>query len=116
MVQLTIVFQITMIQSKKRHEVLGCLASVVRAYGDFFNEGAHLMKRIEPDTDAIVESISEMKKASTALEKDLEKRHALISPGIKLIFYQHLKDTSRFTLHEIVSLRSKHLFYIEIIY
>ncbi len=71
-----------MIQSKKRHEVLACLASVVRAYGDFFNDGAHLMKRIEPDTDAIIENISVMKKASSALEKDLEKRHALISAGI----------------------------------
>jgi len=84
-----------MIQSKKRHEVLGCLASVVRAYGDFFVDGSSLMKRIDNDTNAIVENISEMKKVSLALEKDLEKRHSLISSGkinfsISFDMHQHL--------------------------
>lgn len=74
------VYQISMIQSKKRHEVLECLSSLVTAYGLFFKEGSHLFTEVEPENKAICKDIDDMKKISSLLEKQLEKRHSLVAP------------------------------------
>jgi len=75
-----IFFQLSMIQSKKRHEVLDCLTSLVNAYGIFFKEGSDLLTKVEPETKEITKDIGEMKRLSALLEKQLEKRHLLFSP------------------------------------
>ncbi len=74
-----------MIQSKKRQEVLDCLISMVNAYGIFFKEGSELFSQVEPETREIAKDVGEMKRLSNLLEKQLEKRHALVSPGVDFI-------------------------------
>lgn len=68
-----------MIQSKKRHEVLDCLTSLVNAFGIFFKEGSDLFNQVEPETQEVAADVSEMKRLSNLLEKHLEKRHNLVS-------------------------------------
>jgi len=72
--------QLSMIQSKKRHEVLDCLTSLVNAYGLFFKDGSELFSKVEPETKEISKDVVEMKRLSGLLEKQLEKRHSLVSP------------------------------------
>ena len=68
-----------MIQSKKRHEVLDCLTSLVNAFGIFFKEGSDLFSQVEPETKEVATDVAEMKRLSNLLEKHLEKRHNLVS-------------------------------------
>ena len=75
----TLPFQLSMIQSKKRHEVLDCLTSLVNAFGIFFKEGSDLFSQVEPETKEVAADVVEMKRLSSLLEKHLEKRHNLVS-------------------------------------
>ena len=83
--ELKFFLQLSMIQSKKRYEVLDCLTSLVNAYGIFFKEGSDLFVQVEPETKAITKDIGEMKRLSAVLEKHLEKRHALVSPDGQVV-------------------------------
>jgi hypothetical protein len=58
---------------------------MVNAYGIFFKEGSELFSQVEPETREIAKDVGEMKRLSNLLEKQLEKRHALVSPGVDFI-------------------------------
>ena len=75
----TLPFQLSMIQSKKRHEVLDCLTSLVNAFGIFFKEGSDLFSQVEPETKEVAADVVEMKRLSSLLEKHLEKNHFELS-------------------------------------
>jgi Arf-GAP/coiled-coil/ANK repeat/PH domain-containing protein len=75
------VYQISMLQSKKGHEVLEALVKYFDAYGDLFLRGVGLFDGDEfrQQGESLKSNISEMKAGSKALEKNLEKRHGYVS-------------------------------------
>jgi len=73
------VYQISMLQSRKRHEVLETLLSTIRASNDFFTQGRDMFDQLGPFTSTLTEDIITMKKDSASLERQLEKRHSHIT-------------------------------------
>lgn len=72
------VYQISVLQSKKKYEVLEALLSMLNSYGDFFRRGRGLFDDLEPFPASLMEEIQQMKKKSSTLEKIMEKRHSHI--------------------------------------
>ena len=75
------VYQISMIQSKKGHEVLASLSSYVDAYANLFHRGVTLFDGDEfrEQTEGLRTEIAEMRGRTKAIEKDGEKRHSHVS-------------------------------------
>nr|XP_040574543.1 arf-GAP with coiled-coil, ANK repeat and PH domain-containing protein 2-like isoform X2 [Lepeophtheirus salmonis] len=72
------VYQISMIQAKKKYEILDALMNFVRAYGSYFKTGANELfnSNTEAFDKQLEEMIEEMKTKTGSLERELEKRHA----------------------------------------
>ena len=73
------VYLITMLQAKKKHEVLDALLSMVKAYGNFFEEGQKLYQGSKTDTDQVRQNVRELRKKSIELDRMLDKRHVEIT-------------------------------------
>jgi Arf-GAP/coiled-coil/ANK repeat/PH domain-containing protein len=75
------VFQISMLQSKKKHEVLEALLNFVQTYGSFFRQGVELFSDVEPFAESLVSDIAQMKSKTATLERQLERRHSRVAEG-----------------------------------
>ena len=73
------VYLITMLQAKKRHEIVDALLVLVNAYGVFFKQGGELFQEFEPFSKELGKEICEMRSRTAALEKAMEKRHAVVN-------------------------------------
>ena len=72
-------FQISMIQSKKRTEVLEALLGFVDAYSQHFHEGKSYFEDLDVFTQQLGIEIDGMKNKTDTLDKQLEKRHGYVS-------------------------------------
>ena len=73
------VYLMTMLQAKKRHEIVDALLVLVNAYGLFFKQGNELFNEFEPFSKELGKEICEMRSRSASLEKVMEKRHAVVN-------------------------------------
>ena len=73
------VYLMTMLQAKKRHEIVDALLVLVNAYGVFFKQGDELIQEFEPFSKQLGKEICEMRSRTAALEKNMEKRHAIVN-------------------------------------
>ena len=73
------VYLMTMLQAKKRHECVDALLVLVNAYGHFFKQGDDLFQEFEPFSKELGKEICEMRSRTSALEKVMEKRHAVVN-------------------------------------
>ena len=78
------VYSITMIQSRKRHEILDALLRMVNAYGAFFHQGEKMYKDSKQFAQELNTEIKEMRQNTTELEKAMESRHADITKESEL--------------------------------
>merc|ERR1719508_20627 len=73
------VFQISMLQQKKKHVVLDSLANFMSAYNTFFHQGSDLFSDIEPFLRQLQGNLQVMAESHLVLEKQLEKRHTYVT-------------------------------------
>lgn len=73
------VYAISVIQAKKRHEVLGTLLSYMQACSTFFHQGSDLCEDLEPFFKKLGEDISNMRSETLKLEKEMENRHSYVN-------------------------------------
>jgi len=73
------VYQISMLQQKKKHVVLDSLANFMSAYNTFFHQGSDLFSDIEPFLRQLQGNLQVMAESHLVLEKQLEKRHTYVT-------------------------------------
>ena len=78
------VYQISMLQHKKKQIVLDSLSSYMSAYNTLFHQGTGLLNNSEPFLKELQGSLQEMTDTSAALEKQLEKRHTYVTQAENL--------------------------------
>ncbi|KAL1417638.1 hypothetical protein MTO96_026689 [Rhipicephalus appendiculatus] len=73
------VHQLSCLQSKKRHEVLQTLLSLMGAYSTYFHQGSDLFEDSEPFLKQLGSTLEKLSKESTDLSKQLDSRHTLVT-------------------------------------
>ena len=73
------VYQISMLQQKKKHIVVDSLSNYMGAYNSFHREATGLMLDNEPTLKEINGHLVTMTEVAAALEKQLEKRHTYVT-------------------------------------
>ena len=73
------VYQITMLQQKKKHTVLDSISNFMSAYKTLFHQGTELMLNNESNLKTIQSNLVLMTEKTSSLEKQLEKRHTYVT-------------------------------------
>jgi len=73
------VYQISMLQKRKKHVVLDSLSSFMAGYSAFFRQGTNIFSETDPFLSQLNKNIQGMKDSCLALEKQLEKRHTYVT-------------------------------------
>eukprot|EP00092_Neocalanus_flemingeri_P015121 GFUD01016338.1.p1 GENE.GFUD01016338.1~~GFUD01016338.1.p1 ORF type:complete len:839 (-),score=276.93 GFUD01016338.1:342-2858(-) len=73
------VYQISMLQQRKKHLVLDSLANFMSAYNTFFHQGSDLFSDLEPFLRQLQGNLQSMAENHVVLEKQLEKRHTYVT-------------------------------------
>merc|ERR1719400_448927 len=73
------VYQISMLQKRKKHVVLDSLSSFMTGYSTFFRQGTNVFIDTDPFLSQLNKNIQGMKDSCQALEKQLEKRHTYVT-------------------------------------
>ncbi|XP_012282480.1 arf-GAP with coiled-coil, ANK repeat and PH domain-containing protein 2 [Orussus abietinus] len=73
------VHALTMLQSRKRHEILGTLLSYVRACFTYYHQGSDLAQDLDPFLRDLGEELARMRGDSMKLEKEMENRHVYVT-------------------------------------
>ncbi|XP_030842353.1 arf-GAP with coiled-coil, ANK repeat and PH domain-containing protein 2 isoform X2 [Strongylocentrotus purpuratus] len=72
------VFQINIVQSKERHEVLNTLLSFMHAQFTFFHQGYDLMKDLNPTFKELGNKLQGMNTKASTEKRKMEDRHSLV--------------------------------------
>ena len=72
-------FQISILQSKKRTEVLESILGLVKAYSNHFHQGQEYFQDLDVFTQQLSIEIDTMRTKTDTLDKQLEKRHNCVS-------------------------------------
>ncbi|OWF46700.1 arf-GAP with coiled-coil, ANK repeat and PH domain-containing protein 2-like isoform X2 [Mizuhopecten yessoensis] len=79
------VFQINILHSKKRFDILETLLSFMHAQSTFFHQGHELFKEFEPEMKCVATQVEELSAKASLERKDMEQRHSLVQQkNIKL--------------------------------
>ncbi|XP_064461329.1 arf-GAP with coiled-coil, ANK repeat and PH domain-containing protein 2-like [Ornithodoros turicata] len=73
------VHQLSCLQSKKRHEVLHTLLSLMHAYSTYFHQGSDLFQESESFLKNLGTNLEKLGKESVDLSKQLDSRHVLVT-------------------------------------
>jgi len=73
------VYQISILQSKKRTEVLESMLGLVKSYSNHFHEGQEYFGDLDVFTQQLSIEIDTMRTKTDTLDKQLEKRHKCVS-------------------------------------
>ena len=73
------VYQITMLQQKKKHMVLDSISNFMSAYKTLFHQGTELMLNNESNLKTIQSNLVLITEKTSSLEKQLEKRHTYVT-------------------------------------
>ncbi|XP_022085475.1 arf-GAP with coiled-coil, ANK repeat and PH domain-containing protein 2-like isoform X2 [Acanthaster planci] len=72
------VFQVKLVQTKERHEVLNTMLSFMHSQNTFFHQGFDLMKELEPSLKELGTQLQILNDRAKADKKDMEGRHTLV--------------------------------------
>lgn len=70
---------VSLLQTRKRHEVLGTLLSYIHACSTFFHQGSDLCQDLDPFLKKLADEVVGMRQQSAKLEKEMENRHTLVT-------------------------------------
>ncbi|XP_066997590.2 arf-GAP with coiled-coil, ANK repeat and PH domain-containing protein 2 [Anabrus simplex] len=70
---------LSLLQAKKRHEVLGTLLSYMHASSTFFHQGSDLCQDLDPFFKELADEVGVMRQQSAKLEKEMENRHSYVT-------------------------------------
>jgi len=73
------VYQISMLQHRKKHVVLDSLSNFMGAYNTFFHQGSDLFGDLEPFLKTLQGNMQSLAESTSILEKQLEKRHTYVT-------------------------------------
>ncbi|BES96235.1 centaurin beta [Nesidiocoris tenuis] len=73
------VYAISMIQSKQKLVILGCLLSYMQANVTYFHQGSDLCESLQPFLRKLNSDVLELQSGTKQLEKTLGERHNLVS-------------------------------------
>ncbi|KAG6440688.1 hypothetical protein O3G_MSEX001370 [Manduca sexta] len=71
--------KITMMQARKRHEILATFLSYLQACCTYYHQGADLSEDLEPFLKSTAEEISTMRNDTKILDKEMENRHTIVN-------------------------------------
>lgn len=71
--------KITMLQARKRHEVLATFLSYLQACCTYYHQGADLSQDLEPFLKSTADEISTMRDDTKILDKEMENRHTIVN-------------------------------------
>jgi len=78
------VYQISMLQHKKKHLVLDSLSDYMTGFKTFFKVGSDLFSESEPYLRQLKDNLHGMAQTTASLEKQLEKRHTYVTQAENL--------------------------------
>ncbi|XP_050457957.1 arf-GAP with coiled-coil, ANK repeat and PH domain-containing protein 2 [Cataglyphis hispanica] len=70
---------LTMLQARKRHEILGTLLSYMHACITYYHQGSDLAQDLDPFLKDLSENLVKMRSDSNKLEKEMENRHIYVN-------------------------------------
>ncbi|KAG7188432.1 hypothetical protein KM043_008078 [Ampulex compressa] len=70
---------LTMLQARKRHEILGTLLNYMHACITYYHQGSDLAQDLDPFLKDLGENLVRMRGDSTKLEKEMENRHIYVT-------------------------------------
>jgi Arf-GAP/coiled-coil/ANK repeat/PH domain-containing protein len=70
---------ISLLQTKKRHEILSTLLSYMHACTTYYHQGSDLCADLEPFFKTLADEIGDMREDTSLVEKELENRHATVN-------------------------------------
>ncbi|XP_053982337.1 arf-GAP with coiled-coil, ANK repeat and PH domain-containing protein 2 isoform X1 [Hylaeus volcanicus] len=73
------IHSLTMIQARKRHEILGTLLNYMQACITYYHQGSDLAQDLDPFLKDLGENIIKMRADSIKLEKEMENRHIYVT-------------------------------------
>ncbi|XP_015185756.1 PREDICTED: arf-GAP with coiled-coil, ANK repeat and PH domain-containing protein 2 [Polistes dominula] len=73
------VHALTMIQTRKRHEILGSLLTYMHACITYYHQGSDLGQDLDPFLKDLSEDLVRMRDDSNKLEKEMENRHIYVT-------------------------------------
>ncbi|XP_059049173.1 arf-GAP with coiled-coil, ANK repeat and PH domain-containing protein 2 [Achroia grisella] len=73
------VHKITMLQVRKRHEILATFLSYLQACCTYYHQGADLSEDLEPFLRTTAEEVSTMRNDTKTLDKEMENRHTIVN-------------------------------------
>lgn len=68
-----------MLQTRKRHEILGSLLSYIHACFTYYHQGSDLAQDLDPFLKNLSDSLTKMREDSSKLEKEMENRHIVVT-------------------------------------
>ncbi|KAF9409595.1 hypothetical protein HW555_011068 [Spodoptera exigua] len=71
--------KITMLQARKRHEILATFLSYLQACCTYYHQGADLSEDLEPFLKTTAEDIAAMRNDTKILDKEMENRHTIVN-------------------------------------
>ncbi|XP_003704249.1 centaurin beta 1A [Megachile rotundata] len=73
------IHSLTMIQARKRHEILGTLLNYMNACITYYHQGSDLAQDLDPFLKDLGENLIKMRTDSIKLEKEMENRHIYVT-------------------------------------
>ncbi|XP_076330186.1 arf-GAP with coiled-coil, ANK repeat and PH domain-containing protein 2-like isoform X3 [Tachypleus tridentatus] len=73
------VAQLSVLQSKKRFEILDTLLTMMHAYTTYFHQGWDLIQDFDPFLKQVAVTLTKLKEDTIELEKNVEGRHVLVT-------------------------------------
>ncbi|XP_048478355.1 arf-GAP with coiled-coil, ANK repeat and PH domain-containing protein 2 [Plutella xylostella] len=71
--------RVTMLQARKRHEILATFLSYVQACCTYYHQGADLTEDLEPFLKTTAEEVTTMRNDTKILDKEMENRHTIVN-------------------------------------
>ncbi|CAH2048537.1 unnamed protein product, partial [Iphiclides podalirius] len=71
--------KITMLQARKRHEVLATFLSYMQACCTYYHQGADLSEDLEPFLKSTALEVATMRNDTRTLDKEMENRHTIVN-------------------------------------
>ncbi|XP_052081434.1 arf-GAP with coiled-coil, ANK repeat and PH domain-containing protein 2-like isoform X2 [Mytilus californianus] len=72
------VFQINVLHSKKRFDVLETMLSFMHAHSTYFHQGHDLFNEFDPEMKSITVQVDELRVKATQERREMEERHTLV--------------------------------------
>lgn len=103
------VYQINILQSKKRFEVLETMLSFMKAQATFFHQGQELYQDCEPYMKDIANQVKELNAKAKVEWKEMERRHDLVQ-NMEIKPGPDTDDTDDLHMEGYLFKRTKHAF------